>query len=124
MTTFKAIKYDSLTPILDSAAAARKRFDEKITQTANFAIAIDKENSLYVADSDVTEIQVELPLNATAAIPLLSVYTVAQGGTQIFEFVGEAGVTVRGGAKSWEQYTFLNAVKIDTDEWWIIGGDV
>jgi hypothetical protein len=101
---------------------AWKRFDTIEDKAANFTIELDKENTLYLANSDVDEIQVELPLHATAAIPVNSVYTVGQKGTQVFEFVGEAGVTVRGGAKSWEQYTLLNAVKVAEDEWWIIGG--
>lgn len=122
MSTYKAIKFDSLAPILDSAAAARKRFDNIEEKTANFTIELDKENTLYLANSDVTEIQVELPLHATVAIPVNSVYTVGQKGTQFFEFVGELGVTVRSGAKSWGQYTMLNVAKVAENEWWVIGG--
>ena len=122
LTTFKAIKFDSLAPILASAAAARKRFDSISEHVANFTLASGNENVLHMADHAATVIDVQLPLHATDPIPLRSVYTVAQKGAAIFQFVGEAGVTVRGGVKSWDQYTFLNAVKIADNEWWIIGG--
>ena len=123
LQTFKAIAYDSLAPILASAASARKRFDSISEEVANFTLASGDENVLHIATHAVTVIDVELPLHATDPIPLYSVYTVAQGGAAIFQFVGEGGVTVRGGEKSWEQYTFLNAVKIAENEWWIIGGE-
>ena len=123
LQTFKAIAYDSLSDAIGLAVATRKRFDSISEEVADFTLASGDENVLHIATHAEAVIDVQLPLHDTDPIPLYSVYTVGQGGAAIFQFVGELGVTVRGGEKSWEQYTFLNAVEIAENEWWIIGGE-
>ena len=95
-----------------------KKFSEIIEKTANFTIGSGKERALYWVNSDVTEIEVTLPTTISAR----SVYTLTQAGTQIFKFVAGIGATVLGNAESWGQYTTLNAVKVNSTNWLIIGG--
>ena len=101
------------------AAVSLRKFGEIIPETTDFALEAGKENALYNANSDVVEIQVTCP----ATIDIGDVFTVMQGGTQVFEFVAGAGATILNAeTKSWQRYIMLNATKLTATEWVITGG--
>lgn len=103
---------------------AAKGFTGTIEKTANFTLAKDTETDLYLVNHDVTGIDVSLPADADADIPLLRVFTLMQTGTQQFECVAGSGATVHGDPKSWQQYSAVEVLKIAADTWVVIGGSV
>lgn len=94
------------------------------TQTAAYTVVLGDEHNVIEVNV-ASAVNVTIPTNATAAIPVGSFLIVKQRGAGSVTLVGASGVTLNfpsdKAARTRAQYSFISAYKRATDEWDVAG---
>jgi hypothetical protein len=94
------------------------------TSTATAYTLLLADVGKYFALNSTSAIAITIPLNATTALPIGSIYYFVQRNTGVPTFTGEAGVTLRTRSsvrQPFAQYSEVKLVKVGTDEWYLTG---
>ena len=63
-----------------------------------------------------------MPTNALVAFPVGTILSIEQAGLGAVTVTAISGVTIRSLPTTADQYDVIQIVKVDTDEWVVIGG--
>lgn len=91
------------------------------TLTGNFNFT-SSQDGYYLRWTGTNNITGTFRTNATHAINNASVFTIYQAGAGTITITGAVGVTINGAYNSLGQYYGLQAIKVDTDVYDILGG--
>lgn len=112
-----------LQAVVDTLFARTKRM-VGVDKTANFTLSAAEAGQCYDVDLG-TAVTAEVPLNATVAIPIDTVYSFYQKGVGQVQLSAEGGVTLRYSSDvnpySRDQYSVFSVRKQDTNVWVVYG---